>query len=122
MVISNKKGAVFLLVGDLLIFALSLWVSLSLRNGEFTMWAVYRDNLLPFLFVFMAWIIVFFIAGLYEKYTTVLKDKVSITIFNAQVTNTLIAIIFFYFIPYFGIAPKTILFFDLVVSFVEILG
>ena len=34
MVISNKKEKLFLLIGDLFIFALSLWISLALRGGN----------------------------------------------------------------------------------------
>jgi lipopolysaccharide/colanic/teichoic acid biosynthesis glycosyltransferase len=39
-------------------------------------------------------------------------------IFNAQLINSGIAIAFFYLLPYFGVAPKTILFLDLVVTFI----
>lgn len=118
MIISNKKQTFFLLVGDLFIFALSLWISLALRGGENSLWETFLQHLVPFSFIFVAWIITFFIAGLYDKYTTILKDSMSGTIFNTQLINSAIAIAFFYLIPYFGIAPKTILFIDLVITFV----
>ena len=73
---------------------------------------------MPFIFIFIAWTVVFFIAGLYDKYTTVLKDSIPAVIFNAQIANSVIAVTFFYLIPYFGITPKTILFFDLIISFI----
>jgi len=118
MIISNKKETFLLLVGDLFIFALSLFVSLALRGGELSLFVSFKEHLAAFLFIFIAWIFVFFIAGLYDKYKTILKDSIPIVIFNAQLANSVIAIAFFYFIPYFGIAPKTILFLDLVVSFI----
>ena len=118
MIISNKKERFFLLVGDLFIFALSLWISLALRGGNISLWGVFTEHLLPFSFVFVAWAIVFFIAGLYDKYMTILKDSMPMIIFNAQLVNSGIAVAFFYLIPYFGIAPKTILFLDLVISFI----
>ncbi|MFA5764133.1 MAG: sugar transferase [Candidatus Paceibacterota bacterium] len=120
MTISSKKESFLLLLGDLFIFAISIWVSLAIRNGELPEWTLYKSNLIPFLIIFLAWIIVFFIAGLYDKYTTILKDKIPGRIFNAQLGNTVLAIMFFYFLPYFGVAPKTILFIDLIVSFVLI--
>ena len=118
MIISNKKETFLLLVGDLFIFALSLFVSLALRGGELSLFVSFKEHLVAFLFIFIAWIFVFFIAGLYDKYKTILKDSIPIVIFNAQLANSVIAVVFFYFIPYFGIAPKTILFLDLVVSFI----
>ena len=118
MIISNKKEKFFLLVGDLLIFTLSLWISLALRGGDVSLWNTFKDHLVPFSFIFILWILVFFIAGLYDKYTTILKDSMSGIIFNAQLVNSVIAVVFFYMIPYFGIAPKTILFLDLIVTFI----
>jgi exopolysaccharide biosynthesis polyprenyl glycosylphosphotransferase len=120
MIISNKKETLLIFIGDLFIFAISLWISLALRNGDIPVWSSYQEHLIPFTFIFLAWILVFFIAGLYDKYTTILKDSMSGVIFNAQLVNSAIAIIFFYFIPYFGIAPKTILFLNLLVSFILI--
>ena len=120
MSIFNKKEPFFLLIGDLFIFALSLVVALFLRDLDGNFWAAYMTLLAPFSIIFVAWALVFFIAGLYDKYTTILKDKISSTIFNTQLANSFIAVAFFYLIPYFGITPKTILFIDLVVSFILI--
>ncbi len=116
MVIFNRREPLILFIGDLAIFALSLWVSFLIRDGQFPAIDVYKLHIVPFGIIFLAWTLVFFIAGLYEKYTTILKNKISGTIFNAQLVNSAIAIGFFYLIPYFGIAPKTLLFIDLVVS------
>src|ERR1035437_9981640 len=99
MIISNKKEKFFLLIGDLFIFALSLWVSLALRGGDINLWGSFQEHLVPFSFIFIAWILVFFIAGLYDKYKTILKDSMSGIIFNAQLVNSGIAIAFFYLIP-----------------------
>jgi len=118
MIISNKKDSFFLLVGDLFIFALSLWVSLVIRGGDVSLGNTFIEHLLPFSFIFLAWILVFFIAGLYDKYTNILRESVPEIIFNAQLANSVIAIAFFYLLPYFGIAPKTILFLDLVITFI----
>jgi lipopolysaccharide/colanic/teichoic acid biosynthesis glycosyltransferase len=66
------------------------------------------------------WIIVFYIAGLYDKHTLILKSRLSSIIFNSQVVNSILAVFFFYLFPGWGITPKTILFIYLLVSFVAI--
>ncbi len=118
MIISSKKEKFFLIIGDLFIFAFSLWISLVLRDTDSSLWNNFTSLLIPFSFIFVLWIIVFFIAGLYDKYTTILKDRMPGIIFNAELVNSGIAIAFFYLLPYFGVAPKTILFLDLVVTFI----
>lgn len=120
MVIFNKKEPFLLLVGDLVIFSASLWFSLAIRNGVFPSFEIYKDHFVPFSIVFLAWVLVFYISGLYDKYTTILKDKMPAMISNAQLANSVLAVIFFYFTPYFGITPKTILFINLIISFVLI--
>jgi len=118
MIISSKKEKLFLFIGDIFIFVLSLWLSIFLRNGDVPSWVILKDHIVPFIFIFISWIVVFFIAGLYDKYTTILKDSMPEIILNTQIVNSGIAIAFFYLLPYFGITPKTILFLDLIISFV----
>lgn len=72
---------------------------------------------MPFSILFAIWILVFFIAGLYEKHTLILKSRLPSRILNATVTNSVISVVFFYLIPVFGITPKTTLFLYLIVSF-----
>lgn len=120
MIISGKRDKTILFLGDIFIFIFSLWFSICLRNGGIPSLTVFENHLVPFLFIFFAWIIVFLIAGLYDKYTAIVKDNMPEIILNAQLVNSGIAVIFFYLIPYFGIAPKTILFLDLIISFILI--
>jgi len=77
---------------------------------------------LPFSLLFVLWILVFYIAGLYEKHTVILKSKLPSILANTQIANSTLAVVFFYFVPFFGITPKTILFIYLLVSFVLILS
>lgn len=121
MTIANRKEALFLFVGDVLCFIIVLWLTLFLRAGSIPNWDIFKLHILPFSFLFAVWILVFFIAGLYEKHTVILKSKLPTVIFNAQLFNSFVAVFFFYFISYFGIAPKTILFIYLAISFIAIL-
>ena len=122
MRIFNKKEPILLFLGDIIIFAVSLMLALLIRGGDDLFWKTYQNYVLPFAIIFLLWALVFFIAGLYDKYTTILKDKISSTILNAELVNSALAIAFFYLIPYFGITPKTLLFIDLVITFILIYG
>lgn len=117
MTIFNRAERLMIFVGDLAVFALSLWISLFIRNGILPTLDEYKIHIVPFAIIFIAWALIFYIAGLYDKYTTILRDKIPVLILNSQLANSMIAVVFFYLIPYFGIAPKTLLFIDLFISF-----
>ncbi|OHB00042.1 MAG: hypothetical protein A3E94_03635 [Candidatus Zambryskibacteria bacterium RIFCSPHIGHO2_12_FULL_44_12b] len=120
MISSNKKEPFLLLFGDLVALFLALWLMLLLRYVSIPDEELFISHLAPFSILFVVWVMVFFIAGLYEKHTLILKSKIGSVIFNAQVVNSFVAVLFFYLIPYFGITPKTNLFIYLVVSFILI--
>ncbi len=122
MISLNKKEPLILLLGDIVFLVISLWISLFLRNLTIPNSELFITHLVPFSYLFIAWVLGFYIAGLYEKHTTVLKSRLSAILLSTQVFNSLIAIVFFYFIPFFGITPKTILFIYLIVSFLLILS
>ncbi len=122
MSIFNKKEPIILLLGDLFFFLLSLWFALALRSLELPSKTLFLTHLRPFSFLFLIWVIVFYIAGLYEKHTVLLRSRLPVIIANTQVANSVIAVLFFYFIPFFGITPKTVLFIYLFISFVLILS
>ncbi|MFH1473049.1 MAG: exopolysaccharide biosynthesis polyprenyl glycosylphosphotransferase [bacterium] len=117
-----RKEPLILLVGDFFFFLVSLWLSLFLRTFKVPSEELLSVHLVPFTFLFVVWIIVYYIAGLYEKPTVVLKSRLPSIIANTQFVNSAIAVVFFYFVPFFGITPKTILFIYLAVSFVTILS
>ncbi len=113
----NRLEALVLFLGDLVIFYLSLWITLLVREGTVPYAVDFVRYLSPFTILFGVWLLSFFIAGLYEKHTTILRKRLPAIILNTQIINTILGIFFFYFIPYFGITPKTILFIYLVISF-----
>ncbi len=118
----NRKEPIVLLLGDLVSFVLALWLSLLIRSLEIPSKDFFLTHLLPFSLLFIVWILVFYIAGLYEKHTVILKSKLPNVLANTQLVNSALAVVFFYFIPFFGITPKTILFIYLFISFVLILS
>lgn len=121
MTFSGKGESFILFAGDILSFMASLWLTLLFRYQELPRKEVFLDHLRPFSILFAVWILVFFIAGLYEKHTLIFKSNLPSRLLNAEITNAAIAIIFFYLVPYFGITPKTNLFVYIIISFVLIL-
>lgn len=88
--------------------ALALTLFLRYGSGEFrTQWEVHK---IPFTILFMLWVVIFFIGGIYErrflKATAALQEK----IIRNMVAGGIIGAFLFYLIPYFGITPKTNLF------------
>ncbi len=116
MKVVNKKEPWLLLLGDIVIFTVSLWLSLLVRFGEAPSGQLFSDLLLPFSILFVIWCLVFFIAGLYEKHTILFKRRLPTRIINTQIFNSFLAVVFFYFVPYFGVTPKVILFIYIVIS------
>lgn len=108
-----------LLLGDVIAFSLSLWLTLLVRYFEVPGRELLVDHAGPFLVLGGVWLFVFYVAGLYDKHTVFLKSLLFSRIVNTQIANMLLALLLFLIIP-FGIAPKTILIIYLVISTVII--
>lgn len=111
----TRREATILILGDFLILIASLWVALAIRNLAIPAPGYFESVLLPFIPVFLVSLIVFYIAGLYEKQTRVVRRVMGERILGAQVANSIIAAIIFFVLP-LAIAPKTILLIYLIVS------
>ncbi len=116
MALTPRKEYLTLLIGDVVTFIGALWVTLALRNLNVPSVEYFLVHLTPFALLFVGWVFIFFLAGLYARYTRVLRSRLPQLIFYTQTLNIVIAATFFFLVPYFGIAPKTILVIYLVVS------
>ncbi len=103
-----KKITLFL--GDLAVFYLSLFITLLIRYGSSAVAERWEQHFWPFTIIYLVWIIVFYIAGLYEFTLAKNELKFYSIILQSFVINLALGITFFYFIPYFSITPKTNLF------------
>lgn len=103
---SPLSQKIFLLVsGDVLVLYASLLLTLIIRY-ETTWQEALSVHLGPFSFVFTVWIVVFYIAGLYD-FRKITNNLTFLTLFSISLTlNTLITTALFYLIPAFGIAPR----------------
>ncbi|MBL7045250.1 MAG: sugar transferase [Parcubacteria group bacterium] len=120
MITGRKNESLLLFLGDILFLIAALWVTLALRYFAVPNSEIFYEHLAPFVLLFVVWVLVFFIAGLYDKHTVIFKRKLPSIILNAQIANIIIAALFFFLIPYFGITPKTNLFIYLFISFIFI--
>lgn len=107
---ANKIKIALLVVGDIVALYAALFITLILRYGgnfytEFT-----EKHFLPFSMVFVIWIIILYIGGLYDLRR--LRNNLNFlkVLFLAVSINAALSILFFYLVPTFGIAPKTNLF------------
>lgn len=120
MTLVPRREYLLLLVGDIAILIASLWLSLLLRYFQTPTTDIFMMHLRPFSLLFVAWIIVFFLAGLYGRHTRIFRSRLITTILYTQIINMMIAALFFFFVPSFGLSPKTILALYLIVSFLLI--
>src|SRR3989338_7140005 len=104
-----KRGYVVLLIGDVLVFAASLWATLALRYFSLPGSDLFLKHIVPFSFLFAAWVAVFFLAGLYGRHTRLFRSRLAATILYTQIINLVISALFFFSFPPFCLAPQTIL-------------
>ncbi|MBU2566727.1 sugar transferase [Patescibacteria group bacterium] len=98
-----------LLLGDLVVFQISVPIMLILRYRELTVYQ-YDQHVIPFLVISFLWLIGYYVAGLYDLRLSRDSLKFLRTFFEGIVANLLISFGFFYLLPVFGIAPRTNLF------------
>lgn len=84
----------------------SLALTLFLRYGRDGFESAFSAHLVPFSILFALWITVFYIAGLYFART--LKNDLSFikTLSTSLLVGAILAVVFFYYIPAFGISPR----------------
>jgi len=105
----------FIVIGDVVILYAALLLTLLLRYGGNFTEALISRHLVPFSIIFLVWLIIFYIAGLYDLQR--LRNNLNFlkTLALALFVNAVLAALFFYFVPAFGITPKTNLFIFLIV-------
>lgn len=112
----ERTRELFVLIsGDIIVFNVALWLTLLVRYLELPSLDRLALHVPPFLAFSAVWLVVFFILGLYDKHTILLKKLLVNRILYAQVINVVVAGVLFFIIP-FGITPKTNLVLYLIVS------
>ncbi len=81
MVFNSKTPFLSVFVGDLFVFIFSLWITLGIRNLDIPSQELFLSHLIPFSMLFVVWILVFFIAGLYENKTLIIRSRLPSRLF-----------------------------------------
>lgn len=118
--IVRKIKWLLLFVGDVLILYGALWVTLRTRYDTYAFYGRWEEHLIPFSIVFLAWLLIFYILGLYDLNSAKNTYDFYTTLTKAAAVCAVTGFSFFYLIPYFGIAPKTNLLLAILFSFTGI--
>ncbi|MBN1797203.1 MAG: exopolysaccharide biosynthesis polyprenyl glycosylphosphotransferase [Spirochaetales bacterium] len=109
---------VFLIIVDLILLYAALFLVVLYRYQIKFDFYMFTRHVIPFSIVYIIWIIVFYFWDFYTlKQTWDFRD-----IFKAMFMNGVIAVIFFYIIPYFQIQPKVILLLNSAVYYILFTG
>lgn len=104
-----------LLIGDLILFYLALFLTLFIRyDFELPSGEILNTHKWPFLYVHLLWVLIFYISGLYDIRKFPSPKMVMGKVVEAMAIGGLLAALLFYLVPFFGIAPKTNLFTDVI--------
>lgn len=105
----------FLILSDIILLYAALLLALFVRYGGDFYEQLINRHLFPFSIIFVVWLIIFYIAGLYDfrrlRNNLDFLKTLGLTLF----VNALLSVLFFYLVPAFGITPKTNLFIFLLV-------
>lgn len=98
---------IILLFGDIAVLYFSLYLTLLIRYWQTPENNVWQNHLMPFSIVFIAWIIIFYIADLYNLHAAVNNLNFFRLTLRSIAIAGLLASAFFYLTPEIKIAPKT---------------
>lgn len=103
----SKIKQLVLLISDVFLLYISLIIVLWIRYGKLFYSQLINFHLEPFTLIFAIWILIFFIAGLYDL--RFLKNNIDFqkNFWYATAANIIIAALIFYAAPSFTITPKT---------------
>jgi exopolysaccharide biosynthesis polyprenyl glycosylphosphotransferase len=121
MTFSGRYATTLLFLGDIVIFFASLWLTLLVRYRALPSEELFNAHVVAFFPLFLLWLLVFYMAGLYGKRIVLFKTRLFGAIFGVQLTNVILAALYFFFVPGIEIAPKTNLFLYLIISLALIL-
>lgn len=111
-----------LFLGDIACFIAGLFVALIIRYG----WPIPEEYLaphqLPFAIIFIIWFLGFYVGGLYNLRIIKQYRAFFTLFFTVFGINAAIAALSFYFVPFFSITPKTVLFLDLLATLILLIG
>lgn len=105
--LKTGSSTILLVLGDTFIFFASLWAALFLRQLTIPEATFYVEHIYPFTLLYIMWIVIFFIAGLYDEELLTIRQSIADTVITTQGIAAGFSILFLYTVPFFGLTPKT---------------
>ncbi|MEI8223592.1 MAG: sugar transferase [bacterium] len=115
MNIGSMRGKMALVLGDVGILLGSLLLALIIRYQVIPTGAEIFVLIQSFAPVIMVWLIILYIAGLYDRFAFDFKKRVFSILTRAQIANGIVAVLYFYILDT-AVNPKTILFIYVVLA------
>ena len=106
---SQKLKEFIFFLGDVALLYLSLFLAISIRHNQIIDSQIWANHWPIFSIVFLVWIMVFYISGLYSLNNLRNEIKFFVSCARVILINFILAIVFFYIWPQNQITPKTIL-------------
>lgn len=103
---NNQAKKIILLIGDVGILYFSLYLTLLIRYWGQPIQGNWASHFWPFTIIFVAWIIIFYIADLYDINLAVNNAKFFQVTAKSLAIAGLLSAAFFYLAPQINIAPK----------------
>ncbi len=110
-----KLRQFILTIGDIILAFLALLLALNIRYWDNFNSNIFNQHLLPFAIIYFVWIVFFYIFGLYDLKIIGPKGELFQRMFQCFSVCLIVGLAFFYFIPLFGITPKTNLLLDIII-------
>ncbi len=110
-----KQG--FLILGDFVCFVLSFWITLAVRYWQTPDFGALFVHLGLYIGLFLCWIVVNYINGLYDLSGRIQRGNLYRRIVETAFIILIFSIIYFYFLPNADIAPKRILFLNVLIGY-----
>ncbi len=113
-ILTYMKRSGIIVLGDFLSFIISFILLIFIRFSGGDYLTAIDIHLIPFSILYLSWVLVFYIFGLYDLITI----KPTIPYFKrwvlALLSSFAIGMLLFYFVPIFGISPKLNLFIQVI--------
>lgn len=112
----GKHAPTLLFLGDIVVFAVALWLTLLVRYLTVPRELLLSEHFAAFAPLFALWLLVFYMAGLYGKRVVLFKSRLFGIILRTQILNIILAALAFFFTPGIALQPKTNLILYLIIS------
>lgn len=103
----KKLRQIVLLLGDIVFAYLALLLTIRIGFWNSFSWEIFEQHILPFSLLYLVWLLVFYMFGLYDLNAIRPKTELLARAGQGLAVCFAVGLGFFYLIPMFGITPKT---------------